>query len=63
MFACDVVLGEPYVAPQWGGYTKPPENHHSIYGKSGDSGVQNNEFIVFDTQQAELRYLAEFRTK
>ena len=63
MFACDVVLGEPYVAPQWGGYTGPPQNHHSIYGKSGASGVQNNEFIVFDTKQAELRYLAEFRTK
>lgn len=63
MFACDVVLGEPYVAPKWGGYTEPPKSHHSIYGKSGTSGVQNNEFIVFDTNQSQLRYLAEFRTK
>lgn len=63
MFACDVVLGAPYVAPKWGGYTGPPKGFHSIYGKSGTSGVQNNEFIVFEGQQNQLRYLCEFVTK
>ncbi|MDF1663061.1 MAG: WGR domain-containing protein, partial [Planctomycetota bacterium] len=60
MFACDVVLGAPYVAPSWGGYTGPPKGYQSIYGKSGASGVQNNEFIVFKAQQNQIRYLCEF---
>lgn len=62
MFACDVVLGAPYVAPSWGGYTGPPKGYQSIYGKSGASGVQNNEFIVFKAQQNQIRYLCEFST-
>jgi hypothetical protein len=60
MFAADVVLGKPFVAPQARGYTAPPDGHHSIFGKAGHSGVQNNEFIVFDPKQHRLRYLAEF---
>jgi poly [ADP-ribose] polymerase len=60
MFAADVVLGRPFVAPQARGYTAPPDGHHSVFGKAGHSGVQNNEFIVFDPRQHCLRYLAEF---
>lgn len=60
MFAMDVVLGNPFVAPQAHGYTGPPDGHHSVFGKAGDSGVQNNEYIVFDTKQQQIRYLAEF---
>jgi hypothetical protein len=62
MFAADVVLGDPFVAPHAHGYTCPPSGHHSIYGKAGHSGVQNNEFIVFQTAQHRLRYLIEFTT-
>jgi hypothetical protein len=62
MFAADVVLGRPHVARQAHGYTAPPQGHHSIYGKAGHSGVQNNEFIVFDSRQHRLRYLIEFTT-
>jgi hypothetical protein len=60
MFAADVVLGKAHVAPQAHGYTAPPDGHHSIFGKAGHSGVQNNEFIVFDPRQHRLRYLIEF---
>ena len=60
MFAVDVVLGQPFVAPQAHGYTAPPDGHHSIFGKAGASGVQNNEYIVFDSKQHQLRYLIEF---
>lgn len=60
MFAADVVLGTPYVSPTWKGFTKPPKGHHSVYGKAGKAGLQNNEFIVYNTQQSKLRYLAEF---
>jgi hypothetical protein len=60
MFACDVVLGSPYVAPSSGGYTSPPKGYHSVYGKAGQSGVMNNEFIIYDGRQNQLRYLVEF---
>ena len=60
MFAMDVVLGEPYVASGPKGYVKPPSKHHSIFGKADHSGVQNNEYIVFNTNQQRIRYLIEF---
>jgi hypothetical protein len=60
MFAVDVCLGSPFVAPKAYGYTEAPKGHHSVFGKAGDSGVQNNEFIVFKRDQHRLRYLIEF---
>ena len=59
MFICDVILGNPYVATRSNAFTSPPKNHHSIYAKAG-AGIQNNEFIVFDKNQLNLRYLVEF---
>lgn len=60
MFAMDVCLGHPHVAERAHGYTAPPRGTHCVFGKSGHSGVQNNEFIVFDPSQQEMRYLVEF---
>ena len=60
MFAGDVVLGRPHVAPGPRGYTAPPAGCHCVFGKGGHSQVQNNEWIVFTRQQFELRYLVEF---
>ncbi len=60
MFAMDVAIGRPFVAPKAHGYIKPPDEHHSIFGKAEVSGVQNNEYIVFDAAQQRIRYLAEF---
>lgn len=62
MFLGDVILGNPYVAPRGGDYRTKIDNkeYHSVYGKAGHSGIQNNEFIVFDTNQNYLRYLVEF---
>lgn len=60
MFVGDVVLGNPWVAPSSGGYTSPPRGHHCIFGKAGHSGVVNNEWITFQRNHMELRYLAEF---
>ncbi len=62
MFACDVVLGSPYVAPSSGGYASPPKGHHCVFGKAGRSGVVNNEWIIYDGRQNQLRYLCEFDT-
>lgn len=66
MFAGDVVLGDPHVADGPHGYTKPPPGTHCIFGmgrvhgKSRNSGVENNEWIIFEPPQHRLRYLAEF---
>lgn len=60
MFLADVVLGQPYVAPGPRGYTTPPDNCHCVFGKAGHSQVQNNEWIVFNSDQNRLRYLVEF---
>lgn len=67
MFAADVVLGQPHVAPGPTGYTEPPKGHHCIFGMGRNhsssrqnSGVENNEWIVFNGDQNRLRYLIEF---
>jgi hypothetical protein len=62
MFAVDVVLGNPFVAPGAHGYTAPPKGHHSVFGKADHSDVANNEFIVYKAEQHQLRYLVEFAT-
>jgi hypothetical protein len=62
MFAVDVVLGSPFVAPGPHGYTAAPKGHHSVFGKADHSHVANNEFIVYQREQHQLRYLIEFTT-
>lgn len=70
MFVCDVVLGNTYTAPTSDGYTEAPRGHHSVFGKAGHSKfdsysrqtLQNNEWIVYKSQQHMLRYLIEFTT-
>jgi len=62
MFVADVALGNAFVAPGPRGYTSPPAGHHCVFGKAGDSGVMNNEWIVYKTDQNQLRYLVEFTT-
>lgn len=69
MFAADVVIGDPHLATRPHGYTAAPKGKHSIFGKGSNhdpinnSGVQNNEWIVFDNTQSRLKYLAEFDVK
>lgn len=60
MFICDVVLGNPHLAKGPSGYTHAPKGTHSVFGKAGYSGVQNNEFIVYRSEQQIIRYLIEF---
>jgi hypothetical protein len=60
MFLVDIVLGRPFVAPGPSGYTSAPTGYHSVFGKAGHSGVQNNEFIIYKTEQHLLKYLIEF---
>lgn len=66
MFVCDAVLGEPHVAPHSHPYISPPKGTHCIFGmgrnhgKKHNSGVENNEWIVFQIPQVKLKYLIEF---
>ncbi|QDU92977.1 WGR domain-containing protein [Lignipirellula cremea] len=63
MFAVEVALGNPFVAPAANGYIAAPDGHHCVFGKGGGAtGLQNNEFVVFKPEQHRLRYLAEFST-
>jgi hypothetical protein len=58
MFMGDVVLGKPYVTPRYS-QDQPPAGFHSVFGKGGNSSLQNNEFVVYSGQQFNLRYLIE----
>lgn len=59
MFACEMSMGVPHVAPRSHGYRGYPTGTHCIFGKAGHSGVANNEWITFDRKPI-LRYLAEY---
>jgi len=60
MFVADTAIGNPFIAPGPRGYTEYPKGHHCIFGKAGQSQVMNNEFITFNRDQHQLRYLVEF---
>lgn len=59
MFAFDVILGNPCVAPGPRGYAGPPKGNHCVFGKAGESHVHNNEWIIYHKGRIEMRYLAE----
>ena len=66
MFAFDVICGNPHVAKDAHGYTKPPTGHHCVYGKAGHTaswgsygGLQNNEWVIYQKGRIEMKYLAE----
>jgi poly [ADP-ribose] polymerase 2/3/4 len=59
MFIADVAMGNPYT-PKYGSYDlRPPTGYHSVWAKAGQSGVQNDECIVYDLKQCTLKYLLE----
>ena len=58
LFIADVALGNYYVP----GYSQQtiPSGYDSFWAKAGRSGVQNDELVVRNTYQANLKYLVEF---
>lgn len=60
MFLADVAMGKEYVPPSYGGRDLPKPGYHSTFAKAGQSGVQNNEMIVYQENQCDLKYLVEF---
>lgn len=59
MFLADVAMGKSYVPSSWG-RDFPRKGYDSTFAKGGKSGVSNNEMIVYQTNQANLKYLIEF---
>jgi len=61
MFICDVSMGKEYTPRGYqNGRFSIPRGYDSCFAKGGQSGVQNNEMIVYKTNQADLVYLVEF---
>ncbi len=62
MFLADVAMGNIHT-PKGPSSRLPVSGSDSTYAKAGESGVMNNEMIVYRTSQANLRYLVEFADK
>lgn len=59
MFICDTILGNPYTVKRAQTFREVPNGYNSIYAEGG-ADLQNNEYIIFDKSQINLRYLVEF---
>jgi poly [ADP-ribose] polymerase len=59
MFLADVAMGKEYV-PRSYSETLPKAGYDSTWAKANQSGVRNDEFIVYNKNQADLTYLIEF---
>jgi poly [ADP-ribose] polymerase 2/3/4 len=59
MFLSDVAMGKTHIAGRgWGSF--PVRGYDSTWAKGGQSGVINDEMIVYKLNQANLVYLVEF---
>ena len=64
LFIKDCALGNQKIATGSNQYSKKNISpNHSVWAKGGQSGVINDEFILYDTNQHNLRYLLEFTCK
>lgn len=61
LFLVDVALGNQKLANGSSSYTKNNiKPFHSVWAKGGHSGVINDEYIVYDTNQHNIKYIIEF---
>jgi poly [ADP-ribose] polymerase len=61
LFISDCVLGKQLIAKGSHQYTKNSiQPHHSVWAKGGQSGVINDEMMLYRTDQHNFRYLLEF---
>lgn len=59
MFIADVAMGKEYV-PSGPSQNLPKPGYDSTFAKAHKSGVINNEMIVYNLYQCNLKYLVEF---
>jgi poly [ADP-ribose] polymerase len=61
MFLADVAMGRSFVPSGYGSrHSYPAPGYDSTFAKAGQSGIHNNEMIVYSTHQCNLTYLVEF---
>jgi poly [ADP-ribose] polymerase len=60
MFLFDVIMGKAYTPSSYHG-SLPKSGYDSTFAKAGESGVMNNEMIVYNTAQCKPVYLVEFK--
>jgi hypothetical protein len=60
MFLCDLALGKPYMAKttMWNA-VDCPEGHDSIFAEQSRTSVANDEHVIFDPHQQNIRYIIE----
>lgn len=58
LFIADVAMGN-YNIPTHSTKKPPPKNFDSYFAKANNSGVRNNEMIVFNKNQIKLKYIIE----
>jgi poly [ADP-ribose] polymerase len=60
MLLNDVAMGKPYIPRGCGSWKAAPDGCDSTFAKAGQSGVQNNEMIVYRASQCKVTRLVEF---
>lgn len=60
MFLADVAIGKHYTPAYSNDKKYPVPGYDSVFAEGKKSGVLNNEMIVFNLAQANLKYLCEF---
>lgn len=61
LFLSDCALGNQFMAIRSGQYTLDSISpYHSVWAKGGQSGVINDEMMLYRTDQHNIRYLLEF---
>lgn len=60
MFLADVAIGKHYTPAYSNDRAYPVKGYDSVFAEGKKSGVHNNEMIVYDLAQANLKYLCEF---
>lgn len=58
MFLADVAMGKTYTPNRPTGQL--PSGYDSMFAKANQSGVMNNEMIVYNIEKANLKFLCEF---
>ena len=58
MFIADVAMGKYEIPSSWHS-KKPKPGYDSFWAKSGQSGVMNDEMIIFNNNQIKLKYILE----
>lgn len=61
MFLMKAAMGKEFLVKNERGRSLPKDGYDSSFAKAGESGVANNEMIVYDKRQVDIEYLCEFK--